>query len=84
MRNRNWAPIPVLAKMEETTVLLEECETCLHVEAVRTVTYVHGFVFDDDDGLPLSFPGERSYSDGPVMAQPRHLFAGWEVAEHRI
>jgi hypothetical protein len=47
-------------------ILLEECEDCIIMDAIHTVTVYTGIgaVYDPDDGLPLSYEGEREYGDG--------------------
>lgn len=65
----NWTPIPLIMAgiQHRTEVLLTECESCLIVEAVHTVTVYTGAVYDPDDGLPLAYEGERTYGDGRLF-----------------
>lgn len=66
----SWAPVPVLYRTEETVLLVDECDFCVIVDAIHTVTIYTGVglgaVYDPDDGLPLSYEGERMYGDGKL------------------
>lgn len=53
--------------MMQTLVLSMNIEASLSVSSYKTVTtYLLGAVYDPDDGLPLSFEGERTYGDGRI------------------
>ncbi len=80
----NWAEIPPLAVVE-TTVTMSVCEDCAILDVNRTLTVYTGFVFDDDDGLPLSYPGERFNGHHNQPYDPYLYSKAWaDVAEHKI
>lgn len=69
---KNWAVVPVLAQTVETVVLVTECEDCIIFDAIHTVTTFTGpslgAIYDPDDGLPLSYEGERAWGDGRLYS----------------
>lgn len=52
----------------EETVVMSLCEDCAILDVHRTMTVYTGAIYDPDDGLPLSYEGERNWGEGRLFA----------------